>query len=99
MTTFEPGASVVLTHGLRFNPRSTAFFATRAAPIITDGFDVLVHEVMAAITTAPWSTSVSVPSSSTTRAGELGRSLAVPAACGWPSEPLLPPTAGGSEAG
>ena len=51
MTTLEPGASVVLTHGLRSRPRSTAFLASRAAPIITDGLDVLVHEVMAAMTT------------------------------------------------
>ena len=57
MTTFEPGASVVLTHGLRDRPRSTAFLASSAAPTITDGLDVFVHEVIAAITTAPWSIS------------------------------------------
>jgi hypothetical protein len=44
---------VVFTHGFRDNPRSTAFFATNAAPIITLGFDVFVHEVIAAIVTAP----------------------------------------------
>ena len=59
MTTFEPGASVVLTHGLRCSPFSTAFLASRAAPIITEGLEVLVHDVIAAITTAPWSTSTS----------------------------------------
>src|SRR5215212_10822566 len=63
MTTLEPGASDVLTHGLETSPRSTALRASRPAPIITDGFDVFVHEVMAAITTCPWSSSVSVPSS------------------------------------
>ncbi len=56
MTTFDPGASVVLTHGLRVSPLSTAFFASSAAPIITDGLDVFVHDVIAAMTTAPWST-------------------------------------------
>jgi hypothetical protein len=43
VTTFEPGASDVFTHGLRVRPRSTAFLASRPAPIITDGFEVLVH--------------------------------------------------------
>ena len=59
MTTLEPGASVVFTHGLRLSPRSTAFLASSAAPIITCGLDVLVQEVIAAITTAPWSSSYS----------------------------------------
>jgi len=53
MTTFDPGASVVFTHGLRSRPASTAFFASSAAPTMTEGFEVLVHEVIAAITTAP----------------------------------------------
>ena len=44
---------MVFTHGLRVSPRSTAFLATSAAPIITLGLEVLVQEVMAAITTAP----------------------------------------------
>ena len=43
MTTFEPGASEVLTHGLTFSPRSTAFLASRPAPSITDGFEVFVQ--------------------------------------------------------
>lgn len=33
--------------------KATAFFATRPAPIITLGFDVLVQDVIAAMTTAP----------------------------------------------
>src|SRR5262252_5973493 len=74
MTTFEPGASVVLTHGLRFRPTSTALRASRAAPTMTNGFEVLVQDVIAAITTDPWSTVVSVPSSSVTGVGEDGRS-------------------------
>ena len=63
MTTFDPGASVVLTHGLRVRPFSTAFLASSAAPIMTDGFDVLVHEVIEAMATAPWSIVTSWPSS------------------------------------
>src|SRR5215470_18677666 len=72
MTTFEPGASVVLTHGLRSRPASTAFFASRAAPTITEGLDVLVQDVIAAITTDPWSTDVRVPSSRVTSVGRAG---------------------------
>src|ERR1017187_440386 len=69
MPTLEPGASEVLTQGLRLSPRSTAFLASSAAPTMTEGLDVLVQEVIAAITTLPWSTEVWVPSSSVTRAG------------------------------
>src|ERR1700687_419861 len=53
VTTFEPGARLVFTHGCRVNPRSTAFFASNPAPIITLGFEVLVQLVIAAITTDP----------------------------------------------
>ncbi len=67
---------MVFTQGLRVSPRSTAFFATRAAPIITDGFEVFVQEVMAAMTTAPWSSSKRAPSSSVTCTGWLGRPAA-----------------------
>ena len=55
VTTFEPGARLVFTHGWRFRPFSTAFFATSPAPIITLGFDVLVQLVIAAMTTEPCS--------------------------------------------
>src|SRR5215211_359977 len=90
MTTLDPGASVVLTHGLLDSPRSTAFLASSAAPIMTCGFDVLVQEVMAAITTWPWSISVSVPSSMTTRVGLDGRSGTWFGTtwCGLPASPL-----------
>src|SRR5204862_91213 len=64
VTTFEPGARLLFTHGLRVRPRSIAFFATRPAPIMTLGFDVFVQLVIAAITTAPWSSS-STPRSAT----------------------------------
>jgi hypothetical protein len=102
MTTLEPGASVVLTHGLLESPRSTAFLATSAAPIITDGFDVLVHDVIAAMTTAPWSTSLSVPSARVTFATLRWRSTSPRsgAPCGCPAAPFaLVPTAIGSLAG
>src|SRR3954454_11438284 len=77
MTTFEPGASVVLTHGLRCRPFSTAFLASNAAPTITEGLDVFVHDVIAAMATAPWSISQSVPSARVTRVGFEVRPLAV----------------------
>ena len=66
MTTLEPGARVVLTHGLLLRPFSTAFLASSAAPIITNGLEVFVQEVIAAMTTWPWSTVVLVPSSRVT---------------------------------
>ncbi|CNH50381.1 Uncharacterised protein [Mycobacterium tuberculosis] len=53
MTTCEPGAIVVFTHGLEVSPFSTALRASSAAPSITSGLEVLVHDVTAAITTAP----------------------------------------------
>src|SRR5262249_58401537 len=59
--------------GRRLTPASTVLRASSAAPTITDGLEVLVHEVMAAITTEPWSTAVLVPSSRVTWAGWDGR--------------------------
>src|SRR4030095_3359497 len=53
VTTFDPGARLVFTHGCRLSPRSPALFAPSPAPIITLGFEVLVQLVIAAITTAP----------------------------------------------
>src|SRR5438477_11365540 len=47
VTTLEPGASEVLTHGLERRPRATALRARMPAPIITDGLDVLVQLVIA----------------------------------------------------
>src|SRR5687767_14425345 len=49
----EPGASEVLTCGLTVRPASTAFLARRPAASSTLGLEVLVHEVMAAISTSP----------------------------------------------
>src|ERR687897_2704744 len=106
MTTLEPGASDVLTHGFAVRPRSAALRASSPAPIITLGFDVLVHEVIAAITTWPWSSSVSVPSASVSGTCVETRSATctppVPeaeAGSGWwacEESPLVP---GGYEAG
>ncbi len=59
MTTFDPGARLVFTHGFVVRPFSSAFFATRPAPIITLGFDVFVQLVIAAMTTEPCSNCVS----------------------------------------
>ena len=96
-----------MTHGLTVSPRSTAFLASSPAPIITDGLEVLVHEVIAAITTCPWSSSVSVPSSSVTCEGASMRSATcappVPepeSSWAWLGECPSPPLeAGASEAG
>src|ERR1700674_2276084 len=65
-TTCEPGASEVLTQGLTVNPLADALRANSPAPIMTLGFDVLVHDVIAAITTSPWP-SVCLRSSTGTR--------------------------------
>src|SRR5208283_5384874 len=59
---FDPGAREVLTHGGMVNPFSTAFFASSPAPISTEGFDVLVHDVIAAITTLPCFSAPLIPS-------------------------------------
>jgi hypothetical protein len=48
------------------NPRATALRARIPAATITDGFDVFVQLVIAAITTCPWASSVSVPSAMVT---------------------------------
>jgi hypothetical protein len=53
VTTFEPGASDVFTHGRVRSPFATAFCARRPAASITLGLLVFVQLVIAAITTAP----------------------------------------------
>ena len=53
VTTIEPGASEVFTQAGTVRPLSTAFFASNPAATSTDGFEVLVQLVMAAITTLP----------------------------------------------
>src|SRR6478752_10238726 len=66
-TTCEPGASEVLTQGFTVRPLATALRASRPAAISTEGFEVLVQEVIAAITTSPWPRSKSSPSTGTRR--------------------------------
>src|SRR4051794_9892357 len=103
MTTLEPGARDVFTHGLLARPRSTAFLASRPAPTITEGFEVLVHEVIDAMTTAPWSISNCVPPDVVTGVGRLARvSPGVRAGSGAAGRSLpcaAAPVAGGSLAG
>ena len=106
MTTFEPGASEVLTHGLRASPRASALRARIPAPIITDGFDVFVQLVIAAITTCPWSSSNVSPSIVTVLAVPLcGSAVAVlpSGSCGTStvaaSSACPGSLAGGSDAG
>jgi len=43
--------------------------ASRPAAIITEGLEVLVHEVIEAMATCPWSSSVTVPSARVPDAG------------------------------
>src|SRR5216683_3562481 len=64
-TTWEPGASDVLTHGFTVRPRAAALRASSPAPTITVGFEVLVHDVIAAITTSPWPRSCLRPATGT----------------------------------
>src|SRR5580704_1585599 len=61
MTTRDPGAREVLTHGLDRRPRATAFWASSPAASITCGLDVFVQLVIAAITTWPSATSTGSP--------------------------------------
>ena len=58
-----------MTHGLRVRPLSTAFLASSAAPIMTNGLEVFVQQVMAAMVTTPWSISKLVPSARVTSTG------------------------------
>ncbi len=48
-----PGAREVLTQGLEVKPSSTDFWANKPAAIITEGLDVFVQDVIAAIATSP----------------------------------------------
>src|ERR1700691_1084749 len=61
-TTWLPGASEVLTQGFAVRPLAAALRASRPAAISTLGLDVLVQEVIAAITTSPWPRSKFRPS-------------------------------------
>ena len=67
-----------MTHGLALRPFFTALRASRPAASMTDGFEVFVHDVIAAIVTAPWSSVNFWPSSSDDR----GR-LRAPSSGAW----------------
>src|ERR1700753_874666 len=65
VTTCEPGASEVFTHGFGISPLAWALRATRPAATRTDGLEVLVQEVIAAITTSPWVSAKFLPATCT----------------------------------
>jgi hypothetical protein len=69
VTAFDPGASEVLTVGDTVSPRATAFLASSPAPTMTVGFDVFVHDVIAAMATEPVRISARAPSISTSTDG------------------------------
>src|SRR6202043_1557463 len=52
--TWLPGAAEALPQGFAVRPLAAALRANSPAPISTLGLEVLVHEVIAAITTSPW---------------------------------------------
>ena len=54
-----------MTYAGTRSPRSTAFLANRPAPIMTEGLEVFVQLVIAAMTTDPWVTEVASPRAST----------------------------------
>src|SRR5688572_32871196 len=73
VTTSDPGARLVFTHGFTLRPRLTALRARRPAPIMTLGFEVFVQLVIAATTTEPCASPSmpgTVPSSAATAAAE-----------------------------
>ena len=53
LTACEPGEREVFTYGGILIPRSYAFLHNKAAANMTPGLEVLVHEVIAAMTTDP----------------------------------------------
>ncbi len=93
MTTFEPGARDVLTHSLLFRPFATAALASSPAATITVGLEVLVQEVIAAMTTSPCESLDSLSSATATGVPSFWPSL--PGDGSWSPSPLV----GGSDAG
>ena len=61
VTIFEPGANEVLIVSGTFNPRDTAFLASRPAATMTEGLLVLVQLVIAAKVKSPVSIVLFVP--------------------------------------
>ncbi len=78
---------LVLTQGRRLSPRRTALRANSPAPIITDGLEVLVQLVMAAITTDPSERTKRLPSYSTSAAAVTSDAAATAVAGDWPPSP------------
>ena len=76
VTTRDPGASDVLMCGLTVSPFSTAFFASNPAASSTLGFDVFVHDVIAAISTSPLPMSTAFGAEGAMRSG-VGRLLTI----------------------
>src|SRR4051812_4323482 len=83
VTTWDPGARLVFTWWGTSSPSSTDLRARSPAPSITDGFEVFVHDVMAAMTTAPLSIDAVTPSTATDTC-----------LCPLPASPLLPKAPG-----
>ncbi len=79
-----------------------ALRAKRPAASITDGFDVFVHEVIAATATAPWSSVYPEPSASVTFVGretDVGATLTCVCECWWAVSSSSGVKATGSDAG
>src|SRR6476646_4979827 len=85
MTTLDPGARDVLTHGAEVRPLSTAFRASSAAASMTEGLEVFVQLVIEAIATMPWSISTSCPPARVTLTGREERADPSPV---WAGAPL-----------
>src|SRR5437016_8389092 len=93
-TALAPAARFVFSHGWDWRPFSTAFLASSPAAIITEGFEVLVQLVIAAMTTEPCRSSQSTPSSfRSTWVRRGGAVTAVTAATAAPPPNGWPPSA------
>ena len=90
MTTRDPGASEVFTHGLDSSPASTARLARRPAAIITVGFEVFVQLVMAAMTTEPCRISALFSFTGCAFSGSTGRDVSISGSSFVP--PCAPPS-------
>ena len=85
----EPGAKEDFTQGLRVKPNSLALRANRPAATVLRGFDVLVHEVIAAMMTAPSGIKPSVRFSTTPAIPFSFRSAVETRACGFDGPAIL----------
>ena len=88
-TALEPGASELLTQGLRVRPRARALRASNPAAMTLRGLDVFVQLVIAAMITAP---SGMVPSLGISHAPAMplaARSLVATRLCGFDGPAML----------